>query len=139
MVALFYALWAGEIIGLSFIATPAKFLATDLTVPQLLLVGRATFGVQQWIETGFIILLLGLVFYRTMQNTLTPIEIINVVVVGTLYLVQYYWVLPILDARVTLIQTGADVPSSNLHSIYVIIELAKIVSLGITSYVCLKS
>jgi hypothetical protein len=52
----FYALsalalvWAGTLFGVSFLATPVKFLAPSLTLPVALDVGRQTFGVFSLVE-----------------------------------------------------------------------------------------
>ncbi len=43
-------LWAGAVVGISFIATPAKFLAESLDRPTALDVGRTTFHVFGLIE-----------------------------------------------------------------------------------------
>lgn len=139
MTVLFYTLWAGEIIGLSFIATPAKFLARDLSIPKLLLVGRATFHIQQILETLLLLVLGGILGYRYIRNMpIVSIEWINLAVIAVLYGVQYYLILPLLDERVTLIQGTESLPPSNLHHIYVGIEMGKIACLSYTAYVCMK-
>lgn len=45
--------WAGVVIGVSFLATPAKFLAPTLTLPVALYVGRHTFGVLRPVEIAW--------------------------------------------------------------------------------------
>ena len=55
VISLLMALWAGAIIGLSFIATPVKFQAPHLTTPVALEVGRYTFGLFSNVELGFLI------------------------------------------------------------------------------------
>jgi hypothetical protein len=45
---------SGMIFGVSFIATPAKFLAPSLDLAQALDVGRATFGVMKWFDLGML-------------------------------------------------------------------------------------
>ena len=47
-------IWAGLLLGVSFIATPAKFLAPSLPMAQALDVGRWTFHVLGLIEWGFV-------------------------------------------------------------------------------------
>lgn len=47
--------WAGVLLGISFVATPAKFLAPSLPMVQALDVGRWTFHVLAWIEWGFVL------------------------------------------------------------------------------------
>ncbi len=43
-------LWIGLLIGVSFLATPAKFLAASLTLPVALDVGRHTFAIFNRVE-----------------------------------------------------------------------------------------
>jgi hypothetical protein len=53
-IAAIFFIWAGLLIGVSFVATPAKFLAPSLALAQALDVGRWTFYVLAWIEWGFV-------------------------------------------------------------------------------------
>jgi hypothetical protein len=48
-------IWAGLLLGVSFVATPAKFLAPSLPMTQALDVGRWTFHVLAWTEWGFVV------------------------------------------------------------------------------------
>ena len=50
-----YLIWAGLILGVSFIATPVKFQAPHLTMPVALEVGKATFHLFNMIKWGVII------------------------------------------------------------------------------------
>lgn len=50
-----YLIWAGLIVGVSFIATPVKFQAPNLTMPVALEVGKATFHLFNVIEWSVII------------------------------------------------------------------------------------
>ena len=47
-------IWAGLLAGVSFVATPAKFLAPSLPMTQALDVGRWTFHVLSSAEAGFV-------------------------------------------------------------------------------------
>lgn len=47
-------------IGVSFIATPVKFLASTLTLPVALDVGRATFGISVRVQLGMAVTLVTL-------------------------------------------------------------------------------
>ena len=55
-------LWLGQLIGVAFLATPAKFLAPGLSLPVALDVGRQTFYVfnkVEWVmEAVFLLMLL---------------------------------------------------------------------------------
>lgn len=112
-------LYAGVILGVSFIATPAKFLAPDLTMGQLLLVGRTTFGVFGWIEGATIAVLLPAAFAaRSMRR--------SVVCVAVGLLAQHLALRPVLDARVTAILAGGDTSMSHWHHLYGLIEIGKV-------------
>src|SRR5665648_1182454 len=52
------AVWIGMLVGVSFLATPAKFLAPSLTLPVALDVGRHTFSVFNRVEWAFSVVLL---------------------------------------------------------------------------------
>jgi hypothetical protein len=55
-------LWAGMLIGVSFLATPAKFLAPSLILPVALDVGRQTFGLFSLVEIVFASILVAAAF-----------------------------------------------------------------------------
>jgi len=59
--------WLGMLIGVSFLATPVKFVVKDLSLPVALQVGQATFGLftnVEWLCAGAL-LGLGLPGWRT--------------------------------------------------------------------------
>ena len=112
-------LYTGALLGHSFIATPAKFLAADLTTAQLLLVGRATFGVFAWCELAFIVALL--IGARASRRSLL-LACIVAVIAGA----QHLWLRPILDERVDAILAGADDAPTSRHHVYALLELAKL-------------
>ena len=114
--------WSGIVLGVSFIATPAKFLAPSLPLSIALDVGRHTFFVLNWVELGlaaivgiFALCLAGPIYRRLMP--LMP---------GLVVLAQAIWLLPLLDARVQQVMAGHDLSSSALHTIYIGSELAKL-------------
>lgn len=111
--------YAGIVFGLSFIATPAKFLATDLTMAQLLLVGRATFGVFAWIEAAFAVTLLVMTWKAGRGLAL-------ICFIAMLIAVQYLGLRPVLDQRVTAIGAGSSSAPSLLHQFYGVLELLKL-------------
>lgn len=120
------ALWAGLLVGVSFIATPVKFLAPSLSLPVALDVGRQTFWALNWIEIGFAIVLLAIIVvgFRTI------IAVSAAFLVAAVVLAQALWLLPLLDARVTMIMAGQTPPPSSLHSFYVVLEVIKLALLA---------
>ncbi len=114
-------------IYVSFIATPAKFLAPSLSLPHALEVGRATFYVLRWIESGFVlILIVGLLM--TFANIKMPVWF-SIMVVILCLLVNYIGLQPSLDERTQFIIAGEAVTQSNQHNVYMIIEVIKLIAL----------
>lgn len=118
-------LWTGLLLGVSFLATPVKFLAPSLSLPVALDVGRQTFMVFNWVEVALALLLVVLTVgkaRRWMQATSVTIALIVAM--------QTIWLLPVLDARVQVIIDGSTPPSSALHMIYIAADALKLTLLG---------
>lgn len=119
------ALWAGLLIGVCFIATPAKFMAPSLSLPVALDVGRQTFLVFNRFEIGVaVVLLVSLAWHR---GTWFAVGLGIVMLVCVL--AETIWLLPLLDARVTIIIAGGVPPRSSLHQFYIGIECIKLLGL----------
>jgi hypothetical protein len=122
-VALF---WAGLVLGVSFIATPAKFLAASLSLATALDVGNHTFHVLTRVELGIGIVLAVLGWWahrgRWWAGAVWLLPLIAVIV-------QVVVLLPPLDARVQVIIAGGTPTNSDLHVVYIGLELAKFVLL----------
>ena len=112
------------VIGVSFLATPAKFAALSLTLPVALDVGRHTFGVFAPAEIGAAVIVTVLATLCGGRAVLASIAL-----VGRIAVLQTVWHLPALDARVELILTGGTVPGSPLHDIHIALEGAKLLAL----------
>lgn len=119
------AIWSGMIVGVSFLATPAKFLAPNLTLPAALDVGRHTFAIFNKVEWALSATTIVLLFVgrRSMIVWSTVILAMAIVVIETL------WLLPILDSRVGLIIGGQQPTPSHHHTLYIICELAKLIAI----------
>lgn len=113
--------WAGMIVGVSFIATPAKFLAANLGTRAAFDVGRATFELFNSIEVGLAITLLAVVLYAQ-RRILTIILTVSLLAMTA---TQALVVLPVLSDRVSAIVAGFGVAPSYVHSLYVLMEIAK--------------
>lgn len=113
------AVYAGMILGFSFIATPAKFLATEVSMADLLLVGRATFGAFAWVEAAGSILLIMFAWRASQARMLTTAVVVIVAV-------QYLHLRPILDARVSAVAAGQPTTPSMFHHLYGVLELTKL-------------
>ena len=119
-----FLIWAGIIFGVSLLATPAKFLAPDLSLTEALQVGRATFRVLAVTEAVLLSLAFFLVLFKPPvlgRSFLWPIVIAGVL------LFQYAFLLPLLNAQTDQVMAGeAPGRSSFLHSAYVAVELLKL-------------
>jgi hypothetical protein len=127
LILIIAALWAGLLTGVSFLATPAKFMAPSLSLPVALDVGRQTFFVFNRVEIGIaVVLLISLAWHRR-----TWFAVGFGVGMLACVLVETIWLLPLLDARVTTIIAGGVPPPSLLHQLYIGIESIKLLGLFI--------
>lgn len=117
--------WAGLVLGVSFVATPVKFLAPSLSLADAMEVGRVTFTALQWIECAAVLGMAALLYLdRSRGLRLVLFGVVAAVLAG-----EYLWLLPILDARVETILQGQDLPPSALHWGYTVIEGIKVLLL----------
>lgn len=117
--------WAGMLLGVSFLATPAKFLAPSLTLPVALDIGRQTFGLFSMVETFGAVALVGLAALCRHERLI----LLFAVLTGSLVALESIWVLPALDARVEIILQGGSLEQSALHKLYVAFEAIKLLLL----------
>jgi len=99
----FALVWAGMVLGVSFLATPVKFLAPSLPRPVALDVGRHTFRTFGWVETT-LAPLLGLSAAVPAQQRLLALA------PGLIVLAQALWLRPQLDARARQVVDGGETP-----------------------------
>ena len=126
-------LWAGLVLGVSFVATPVKFLAPSVSLADALAVGRVTFEALKWIEC---VALAAFVVVIYLARPSRYVLVLAGTIVAIL-LCQYTWMLPILDARVQEIIDGQDLAPSLLHWIYTALEFLKVallIALGFTGF-----
>ncbi|MBN9265701.1 MAG: hypothetical protein BGN89_14160 [Alphaproteobacteria bacterium 64-6] len=119
--------WLGLLFGVSFVATPAKFLAPSLQLPQALDVGRWTFHVLTLIEWGFVLVAALLVWAcRPRVAAGWGWVMIALVAVAAVLALETVVVRPILDARVLDIIAGRNVAPNILHEVYIGLEALKL-------------
>ena len=122
--------WSGMLFGVSFLATPAKFLAPSLTLPVALDVGRQTFGVFSKIEIVAAAVLVAAAVMVSDRRCLLALAAI----VALLVAFQVLFLLPALDERVgTVLQGGMPEPS-RLHGLYIVVEVAKLPLLALAAW-----
>ena len=128
-------IWAGMILGVSFVATPAKFLAPSLTLPVALDVGRHTFSIFAKLEWALACACAALAFASDSRRRALAVS----ATLALLLAVQALVLIPDLDRRVGLYLAGQVPPRSPLHIVYVAIELAKIAVLLAGAMLCRRA
>ncbi|MEL7061426.1 MAG: DUF4149 domain-containing protein [Acidobacteriota bacterium] len=107
--------WLGMILGVSFLAAPAKFQAETLTLPVALEVGRVTFGLfdrLEWLWTAALIIT---AWRRRRAGRLDGWSLGLVAMILAIVCIQSWWFLPALDVRVSVYMAGETPPPSPLH------------------------
>lgn len=122
LLALVALVWAGMVLGVSALATPIKFEAPSLTLPVALEVGRVTFQMFNRIEWGLGLFLVVAAFLSRVRLWQLLLAVIAFLVV----MIQSVWLLPALDARITIIGAGGTPPPADYHLWYIVFETAKL-------------
>lgn len=127
-------LWAGVLIGVSFLAAPAKFAAASLSLPVAMDVGRQEFGILDLVEIAFAALTLALATLLRPQ----PAIWLGIALAALIVAAQALWLLPVLDTRAALIIRGGTPPPAPWHTIYVVAEVLKLLILLMTGWLALQ-
>lgn len=125
MAALIALLWAGLILGVSFLATPAKFLAPSLSLAGALEIGHVTFSVLAKVEVLFLLALIAS-FWPLRGSTFA---LTSLIIVLLCLAVQNFALMPELNVRTQAVIAGQDVPPSSLHKFFIAIEILKVCAL----------
>ena len=117
-----YLIWAGLILGVSFIATPIKFQAPNLTMPVALEVGKVTFHLFNMIEWSVItaIIILTAMSSNFPKKWLMPVSLLGLISLQT------FWLLPVLDVRTDEVIAGGIPAPGHYHWFYVAAEILKL-------------
>lgn len=118
-------LWAGLLLGVSFIATPVKFMAPNLTMPIALEVGKATFHLFNKVEWVMLVLTI-LVAYL---HGLVPLRWWLVGFLAIIMAAETFWLLPALDIRADMVIAGEPATPGKLHWLYIIADVLKLIAL----------
>jgi hypothetical protein len=124
--------WVGLTVGISLIATPARFAAGSITRPVALDVGRVVFAALNKAE--FLALVLLLVIVRASGRSANLWAWCSAL--ALIVLAQGAWLIPELAARTDIILAGGEPPPSYAHAVYSTLELAKI---GILLFIGVRS
>ncbi len=128
-------LWAGIVIGISFIEAPVKFRAPTLTRTVAFDVGRTVFAASQWVQAALAALAVATAFVGRV-----PRWAWGCLALGTgALLVQMGWVFPVLDARAQTIISGGVPTGANPHAAYGLLEALKLLALVSGAVVALRT
>jgi len=118
--------WFGLVGGISFLETPLKFQAPNITLPLGLGIGRLIFFWLNKIEIALAVLLL-VSFLFTRPTRKFPLVAFGII--AFLLILETVWLLPILDARAAEVIGGTSAPFSNAHFVYIACDAIKFVLL----------
>ena len=130
--------WLGMTIGVSLLATPARFSATVAGRPDILDVSRVVFAALNKAELIALALTLLLVRISGRARELW----VPVLLLALILIAQGSWLIPELSARTDLIIAGSEPPPSVVHGVYSGLEIAKLTLLafvGFRSMQCLMT
>lgn len=117
--------WVGMVTAISFVEAPLKFRAPNVTLPIGLGIGRVVFRAINSIEIVFAVVLLVLVVFG--NPSMLVIDAFAVALV--MLVVQLAVVRPRLNKRADKVLAGYQGPRSNVHYVYVGLELVKLIAL----------
>lgn len=118
-------LWAGLVVGISFLEAPLKFTAPHITTVLGVGIGRIVFAALNKLElTVCAVALLSAAFLRTPARVWWGLGVLSLVL-----LVQTVGLLPALDARALALQAGWEVAPTLLHPSYIGLEITKLLTL----------
>ncbi|HET7690085.1 MAG TPA: hypothetical protein VFK41_06890 [Nocardioidaceae bacterium] len=127
--------WSGLVLAISFIETPLKFRAPEVTLRIGLGIGRLVFRALNVFEVA---LALVLVAAGLVEGPPLSVLITGAVAVAALA-VQLLVVRPSLTRRSDLVLAGADAPRSHAHHGYVGLEIVKLTALISTGTLLLSA
>jgi len=127
--------WLGMVLAVSFLETPLKFRAPEVTVRIGLGIGRLVFRALNTVEA---VLAVALVVASVVGGAAGRSVVSSVVVVAVL-VVQLGLIRPRLTHRSNRVLTGAKSPGSRSHYAYVALEVVKVIALIATGTLLLAS
>jgi hypothetical protein len=117
--------WLGMVLAISFLETPLKFRAPDVTLRIGLGIGRLVFRALNTVEVAFALVIVAIVAAGP-----TPVRVTAAYAVALAALaIQLFAVRPRLTRRSDRVLAGQDAPRSRAHYAYVGFEVVKAVAL----------
>jgi hypothetical protein len=117
--------WLGIVVALSFVETPLKFKAPDITLSLGLGIGRLVFAALNRIEVACAFVLLAAYLAGSANRAMS----VFFGIIAVIKLLQTLWLLPALDERTVLVISGVTPPPSPLHLVFVVLEVVKVATL----------
>jgi hypothetical protein len=114
-------LWSGMTLGIS-LESWVKFKTPSLMKPVGLDVGRTVFSAFH--KAQFILLIILIV--SGLIASLSPWSWLVVGLIALILVLQSVWIFPILSSIIDAIMAGAKISKSHVHTLYGILEVAKL-------------
>jgi len=108
---------AGMLFAMSFVSTPAKFMALGVPIADLIAVGRVTFRASMCTESVFLFIMVCLA-RRGDQRVLFGC--------AAILATQYFALLPALNERSLAVMRGAVLSPSPLHPIWIAFDVFRL-------------
>jgi len=131
MVRVLPGIWLGLVIAISFIETPLKFRAPEITLVRGLGIGRIVFHALNGVELVIGAILLVALF--ALGANVGSLARWAIVLACVALLVQVVAVRPALDRRLDARVAGEQVSPSAHHLVYIGLEVAKVGALATAS------
>lgn len=116
-------LWAGILLGISFLEAPLKFQAPGVTLQIGAGIGNLVFHALNKVEIAFLFILLCCYYFANEKNISFFILMLSTLILA----LQTFWLLPALDVRVEMLRQGMALPDSSLHFYYIAAEAIKLI------------
>lgn len=127
--------WLGMVLAISFLETPLKFRAPDVTLRIGLGIGRIVFRALNAVE----VVLAVVVVVAAVAGGVAGSVRTSVVVAVVVLVVQLAAIRPVLNKRSDRVLAGADVPRSRTHLMYVSAEVVKVAALVVAGVLALTN
>ena len=129
-------IWFGLVGGISFIETPLKFRAPNITLALGLGIGKIVFSTLNKAEIALASLFLLALFSASPEN---KFALLCFGAVSFLLILQTIWLLPALKARAAAVISGSFTTSSRAHFVFIAFELIKIILLFVLGATLVRS
>jgi hypothetical protein len=128
--------WAGFVCSISFMEAWLKFRAPGVTLTVGLSIGKLIFTALNRMEWVFVFILMILLVPHIKKFSAVTISIFATVI--GLLLMQTFWLLPLLTYRAEQIIAGYQPGASNIHLLFGIAEVLKVLFLLYLGYITVK-